>query len=102
MSRQVISTRRRLISSSILLRLTKSAQITLLVTHSSHWRVNLDRRIALSGGKVSYELDRFPRAAVTLALQTASGFHPHCRRHACNFRPLVRGPGNQCRSQSKL
>ncbi len=38
----------------IMLRLTKSAQITLLlVTHSSRLAVKLDRRIALSGGKVS-------------------------------------------------
>jgi putative ABC transport system ATP-binding protein len=38
----------------IMLRLTKSAQIALLlVTHSSRLAVKLDRRIALSGGKVS-------------------------------------------------
>ena len=38
----------------IMLRLTKFAQITLLlVTHSSRLAVKLDRRIALSGGKVS-------------------------------------------------
>jgi len=38
----------------IMLRLTKSAQITLLlVTHSSRLAVKLDRRIALSGGKLS-------------------------------------------------
>lgn len=38
----------------IMLRLTKSAQITLLlVTHSSRLAVKLDRRIALSGGKIS-------------------------------------------------
>jgi putative ABC transport system ATP-binding protein len=38
----------------IMLRLTKSAQITLLlVTHSSRLAVKLDRRIVLSGGKVS-------------------------------------------------
>ncbi|MGV1926395.1 ABC transporter ATP-binding protein [Agrobacterium tumefaciens] len=38
----------------IMLRLTKSAQIALLlVTHSSRLAVKLDRRIVLSGGKVS-------------------------------------------------
>lgn len=42
------------IVTDIMLRLTKSAQITLLlVTHSSRLAVKLDRRIALSGGKVS-------------------------------------------------